>query len=395
MRKLLIVMTTNPLNRYYYEKYDLKRINNQGNIKVKYWNLLQIHNKKIVGIFKKKGARIMYNKNYIEINGILALIKEFRKLPKSFFYINWASKKYKISIIDRLLKICGGKKLYVRENAGYQYITYKERFDFVRKNFNFSIIKKFFKLPFVIASNFIKFKIIQAKPILYFVPNKKWYEIISKKEDSSKIKKIQDYDFQIFRKYEKERKKKNVIVFIDQEMDYSFDHRVNYSKKPFMDKENYWFLVDKFLSLINKKLNTQPVIAASHRRNIYDRPIKYKFFFDKTAELIKNSKFVIAHDSTAIHLAILFDKPIILLTHDEFKKKQTKHHSILTISNRIGAKIINLSNFSFLEKDLNLNAFLKVKKNKYSEYIKKQFTFHNKNSSSNWDIIKNELEKVI
>ena len=65
MRKLLIVMTTNPLNQYYYEKYDLKRLNNQSNLKVKYWNLLNIHDKKIAKIYDVKGARKIYNKNYI------------------------------------------------------------------------------------------------------------------------------------------------------------------------------------------------------------------------------------------------------------------------------------------------------------------------------------------
>jgi len=394
MRKLLIVMTTNPLNQYYYEKYDLKRLNNQSNLKVKYWNLLNIHDKKIAKIYDVKGARKIYNKNYIEINDILHLIKEFKKLPKSFFYINWASKKYKTSIIDRLLKIYGGKKLYIRENAGYQYITYKERLNFILKNINFNIIKKIFKFPLVTVSNFIKFKIIQAKPILYFVPNKIWYKIISKNADSSKIIKIQDYDFQLFRKYSKGSIKKNFIVFIDQEMDYSFDYRINYSRKPYMDRENYWLLIDKFLSYVSKKFNSRVVIAASHRRNIYDKPIKYKFFFDKTAELIKNSKFVVSHDSTALHMAILFKKPIILLTQEEFKKREIKNHAISTIANRIGTKPINLSSFSFNEKKINLNSFLKINKYKYNEYINNQFSFKNKNFSSNWDVIRNELEKV-
>ena len=394
MKKLLIVLTTNPLNRYYYEKYELRRLNNHSNIKIKYWNLLSIQNKKIVKFLSRKGTRTIYDKNFIVVKDILSLIKEFRKLPKSFFYLNEATKRYKISIIDRILKICGGKKIYLRENSGYQYITYKQRYKLIKKNFNSDVIKKFIKFPWVIINNFIKFKIILAKPSLYFVPNRIWYKNISKNTDSSKIKKIQDYDYQIFRKFNKTAPKKKFIVFIDQEMDYSFDHRINYSTKPFIDKEDYWGRLDKFLALINKKFNLRPVVAASHRRNIYDRPIKYKFFFDKTVQLIKNSKFVIAHDSTALYLAILFKKPIILLTHNDFKKKQTKHYSITTFSKQLGVKMFNLSNLSLLKKDFNFNSYLKVNNNKYEKFIKKQFTFKNKNSSSNWDNIKNELEKV-
>ena len=101
-----------------------------------------------------------------------------------------------------------------------------------------------------------------------------------------------------------------------------------------------------------------------------------------------------SHDSTALHMAILFKKPIILLTQEEFKKREIKNHAISTIANRIGTKPINLSSFSFNEKKINLNSFLKINKYKYNEYINNQFSFKNKNFSSNWDVIRNELEKV-
>ena len=56
----------------------------------------------------------------------------------------------------------------------------------------------------------------------------------------------------------------------------------------------------------------EKIIIASHmRRNINDQPIKRKFIFDKTIDLIKNSKLVIAHNSLSLQWAILFKKPVV------------------------------------------------------------------------------------
>ena len=75
MKKLFIFINTNPSNIYFYKKniIDLKK-NKKWN--VKFWNLLKIENKKLHEIFfKRKGNRIIHDKNIINFKNIFNLKK--------------------------------------------------------------------------------------------------------------------------------------------------------------------------------------------------------------------------------------------------------------------------------------------------------------------------------
>jgi len=397
MKKLFIFINTNPSNIYFYKKniIDLKK-NKKWN--VKFWNLLKIENKKLHEIFfKRKGNRIIHDKNIINFKNIFNLKKEFDKLPSTFFYFNGAAKNYKILIIDRLLKVYGGKKVYIEDNGNRPARrNFKQNLNFILKNFDKYIFVKILKYPKILINKFIKFKIILPSFDIFFVPNKVLYKVIASKEDPSKIRKIHDYDYERFLKLNKKKKKKDFILFIDQAMDANFENKIITGAERTYDEKEYWPKIEKFLSYIKVISNKKPIVAGAQRRNIYDLPIKNKFFFDKTPELIRDSKLVITHDSTALHLAILFKKPIILLTLDIFSK--VKHVTDLTIkkfSRELGAKVINLDHFSYSKKNFNLKSFLKVDERKYNNYINKYLRFKNlKENNSRWNIILKELDKI-
>ena len=75
MKKLLLIMTTSPLNKYYYKK-DILNTKNNKKWAVKFWNLLGIHNKKVENLFREKGSRILHHKNFININENKVLKKD-------------------------------------------------------------------------------------------------------------------------------------------------------------------------------------------------------------------------------------------------------------------------------------------------------------------------------
>ena len=122
-------------------------------------------------------------------------------------------------------------------------------------------------------------------------------------------------------------------------------------------------------------------------------PIKNRFFFDKTVELIKDSKLVIAHDSTAVHLAVLFKKPILFLTMEKFKKRLIKHQEIKKLSKLTGGKMLNLDKFSCSKKNFHANKFLRVDKKKYDKFINDYLKFENFKEIGKWNIIFKELDK--
>ena len=95
------------------------------------------------------------------------------------------------------------------------------------------------------------------------------------------------------------------------------------------------------LDFVSNKTKKELVIAAHHRRNKQDRPSEKKFVFNKTYQLIKESKLVLAHDSTAFRLAVLLRKPIIFLTMHFLKLYD--HRTFLIIkqsAKELGAQII-------------------------------------------------------
>ena len=104
-----------------------------------------------------------------------------------------------------------------------------------------------------------------------------------------------------------------------------------------------------------EKTNTTEIkIAAHHRRNFNNRPIARKFYFDKTLELVKNSKLVITHHSQAIEWAVLSNKPILLINFEIFDSiTLALSREIETYHKKLSAKILRV--------DLNYNYQIKFK----------------------------------
>ena len=396
MKKLLLIMTTSPLNKYYYKK-DILNTKNNKKWAVKFWNLLGIHNKKVENLFREKGSRILHHKNFININENKVLKKALNKLPKSFFYINYAARSYKLSMIDRLLEYHGGKKVFLNEKPmPARDRNFRDNLNYVLENLGIRIIFRFFQYISTFINDRIKFK-IRAKPKIYFVSNDFLFRQASKKKNILLVKKIQNYEYETFFNSSKLKRRKQHILWVDQELDFSFDQKINYHSNPLMPNKIYWSKIEKFLLFIKEKSGINPIVAAGHRRNIYEKPIKNKFFFDKTVELIKDSKIVISHNSLALQMAVLFRKPIILLTIPSmasFGKYSMNDLVCKQFSEETGAKIVNLDDFSYSKNKHNLSYFLKVNNSKYNKFIKKWLNFRNPREVGNWKVILNELDKI-
>ena len=105
----------------------------------------------------------------------------------------------------------------------------------------------------------------------------------------------------------------------------------------FLRMWEFYLLISKY-SFVNMG---NVVFQIQIAKNINNLPIKRRFEFDKTVKLIQNSKLVVAHDSTAIHLAILFHKPVVLIYNNEFKLKPLQCMEIIRIGEMLGAEILN------------------------------------------------------
>ena len=135
-----------------------------------------------------------------------------------------------------------------------------------------------------------------------------------------------------------------------------------------IDKNNYKKKLNLFFELIEKKFKKEVIIAANPKSNL--KKIKSlfnnrKIYKNRTFELIKDSKCVIATKSTALSFPILLSKPIISFIFDDLIK--TVHGpDIINQSALLGIKPINIDQNITLNKKI----LLKVDKKKYKEYKK-------------------------
>jgi len=394
MKKTLIVLVTQPLNSFNYNKWGFNRkYNEKWNII--FWNLLSIQNKNLNDKFTTKGHGIIKTKNFININDYFNLLKQFEKLPSNFFYINLSILSFKCSIVDRILKIKGGKCVSFKMNEIPEgKISFQKAILFIlRSSYKFYFLKKIIVHPFLKLINFFNHS-IKGKPKIYIVPNQNAYQNLKKKNKNHKIIKAYSYDYELFIQNSKLNKnKKDYAVFIDMDKDNHFDYTLTYGREYYMTSKWYWEKMENFFSFIESNFKLKVIIAAHHRRSKYNLPLKRKFIFNKTINLVKDCKLVITHDSTAINQAVLYEKPLILINFNAYKKMMRNYLGVLNFGKLTGSKVINLESFSFSKKSFNLKNFLKINKKKYKKYKDKYIKPKTIKNVTVWKTVLNELDK--
>ena len=181
-----------------------------------------------------------------------------------------------------------------------------------------------------------------------------------------------NFDYDLFLKEKKNKyKRKKYILFIDQNFEDSFD--LNENKYIFQyNKTKYWSPLIKFFKKIKDDFGYDIKIL-SHPRRKNKKYSKIKFLRNRSFELISSSSAVFAHDSTAIQIPILLNKPVIFVTSNYINKDIYRKNSIKLFSEELGAKLINVDidkisklKFNFKKKLYKnyINKFVKHKKSK-------------------------------
>lgn len=392
-KKNLIVLVSQPLNRFNYYKWSLNKKYKGWNIK--FWNILNLENKSVNEKFSSKGHGIIKDKNFINIRNSFHLYEEFKRLPKNFFYINLSVLKFKSSLTDKFLNLKGGICVHFKMNMMPEPSLTKLGMQFFLKSpYKIFILKKILNYPLNKILNFIQQKFILGKPKIYIAPNENAFRKYKKKDPETNIVMAHTYDYEQYLRNTKHKvKKKNYAVYIDDDIDGHFEYSLmDKGKKIFSSKES-WSKIEKFLSFIESKSKIRIIIASHHRRDKRRIPINRKFIFNKTIDLVRNSRLVITRDSTSINQAILYKKPIILLRVKAIEQNRSTNPRITLLSKLTGAKVVNLEKFNYSYKNFKLNSFLQVQDFKYEKY--KDYYIKSKMSPniSVWNTVLNELNK--
>jgi hypothetical protein len=156
-----------------------------------------------------------------------------------------------------------------------------------------------------------------------------------------------NFDYDIYLQLVKETQETggDYLVFIDQDRCFHVEYIYQHSSST-VTPEKYFPVICKGLKRISEALRME-VRVAGHPRATYQKsgvdyfkgfPVEY----GRTAELIRDCRVVVGHDSTALQFAVLFGKPIIFVTTDELTRSSYEGGLITNMAAELGKIPINL-----------------------------------------------------
>ena len=159
-----------------------------------------------------------------------------------------------------------------------------------------------------------------------------------------------DYDHYLLKKDSPESADPAMGVFVDQYLPFHPDVTYIEGNLAKTTPEEYYPILCNFFDFLEEKFSVRIVIAAHPRSKYEEHPDVFgqrNIIRGKTAELIRQSGFVLLHNSIAIDYAILFKKPVIFVTTDKidesFNRPYAEGPSVEWLATFLGKKAHNLS----------------------------------------------------
>jgi hypothetical protein len=194
-------------------------------------------------------------------------------------------------------------------------------------------------------------------------------------------------DFDLYLQYDKAKAEpESQAVFLDQFAPYH-PGLIDSKSGGKIDPDVYYKRLRNLFDRIEAELGLRVVICC-HPRADYssfndvfgDRDILY----GETIQQIAKSKLVLAHLSTAINFAVLFRKPIMLLTtKEQYEQNPLQKHAYEGFSDELG---VPLSYFEDPDK-VDLSDVLSVNDEFFDRYTQKYIKTPNSPSKPLWDIV--------
>lgn len=209
---------------------------------------------------------------------------------------------------------------------------------------------------------FIKSLLCPIRPADYaIIGTKLCGDIICPIGRETKIIRTHTMDYDIFLKNDSISLPYKYVVFLDEFMPFHPDYEIMKYENT-VNPESYYGSLNKFFSYIEEKFGHKVVIAEypiSDGKDYFNGRLAIK---GKTCGLVKCAEFVISHGSTSLNFAVLYDKPVILITTDELVNSYIGN-AMRKMTKGLGVHINNI--------DEKLNVFIESVDKSYKEkYIK-------------------------
>tara|TARA_B100000989_G_C19525380_1_gene466545 strand:+ start:894 stop:2093 length:1200 start_codon:yes stop_codon:yes gene_type:complete len=304
-------------------------------------------------------------KSYKKFDDIRKYLKEVTSKYQKIYLINFVpleNFRCLLTIISLYLFKKKNLKIIEISNSGFPNRLIKNYFFILIKNFQFFEIIKKVKIRLInIFSSLFNFK-----ADLYLFAGKK------KKKANIKIQSIKfnswDYSNVQVQKKKLISSKSNYILYIDGAGPKDLSDREHLGKKHFLTSDVWYKDLNIFFSRIEKIFNSR-VYISNHPLS-KKKSSKYfcgrKDFTNQTMQLVKNSRFIITRQSTAISYALYFKKPILLIYSNQNEKDFYDKNIIQKLSQTLKLTPININDKIDL---YTINKCIKLNKSKYKKYI--------------------------
>ncbi len=387
MIKRIIYFVESPFRRFDYERYGIERLIQNG-FAVEIWDFTEFFYPHVIEHSQIDLMKSDLIYTYNNLKDALLAIDKLTDTDLVFIHIGYGLKHF------RIYKHLSKSKVFylVTQLSNIPNGSIKKGNDFAEK-----FKKAFFQHGKVVDYVFTKipFKMLgirEADFVLSAGTNSKsnCYPIGKKTEFIWAH--TYEYDqFLVNKSLQSADNYKKYCLFIDQNIPFHVDFIYD-GNGSICGSEEYYPKLESFFSHIEYSLNIEVIIAA-HPRS--DTAILKKYFKERRittgniVEEIKHSSLVLAHYSTAILFAVLFNKPVLFITNDWFFKIGDDQ-IISNFANALGKIPINIDqNFK-----INIDKEFSVDIEKYHSYIENFVKTKNSPQKYSTQILSDQLKKI-
>ncbi len=181
------------------------------------------------------------------------------------------------------------------------------------------------------------------------------------------------------------------IVFLDNGMTDHPDYE-KLSLRPYSTPNMYFPSMNRLFDMIEAKTETSVIISAHPRlTNLAELSSYYggrKVVSEGTAELVRDSMLVLAHDTTAISFAVLWKKPLLVVNTDQLER--SNFAAIKSLCSLLNIDAVNAdcipSKFDWLSE-------AEKPKKRYSIYKEMLLKKTGSTERNSWDIFADKLKQ--
>ncbi len=397
MKKKIIYLSSIDLTLFNAEAFGFNFLRTKK-LDLEYWyaHFLYSIKKKPKDIIKKKFKKTFFSLYELE-STLKKESKNFNLVVVLLLNLDYQTveiyriiKKYNIKTVSFLwdldLEVQGYKKNLIEKLV--------EKF-FYKLNYNHFLIQI---LAFIKILLYKKFKLIKDSEIIFFT-GLLARNILIKKKVKSKLISLNTNDCDKLLKIKNQKRiiKKKYCVFLDSAMT-SYDHIDKYifnEKDMAGQHKTYFQSLNNFFKIIEDKYKIK-VVVSRHPKNKLNlkKFLKRRVYDYKSAELVKDSEFVICHQSLSMNYAILLCKPIFFIYTEQMLNRSTATNKLVKLIKLYGSKL-NQPVFNIDKKFelLNMRSLI-IDRYKYTKYKKEYLSLNSEKNFYSKEVILNNLKKL-